>query len=108
MTKRIDIREYERINGTPCAYCKRTMDARSPRLMPTRDHTEPRSMGGLHTVWACADCNNIKGNMTFKSWLEFMVDYPNWWFGVPFKIRNCYMPDNPSGNADDKAAKPEV
>lgn len=92
MTKSIDPREYHKVNGTPCAYCGRIMDACSPHLMATRDHTTPKCMGGRHVVWCCYDCNRIKSDMTFDSWQEFMADYPGWWHGVPACIRNQYRP----------------
>lgn len=65
--------------GRQCAYCGRHMRLEEPGLHPTRDHTVPRSMGGTVTVWACFDCNNIKGCMTPDAWKAFRAVNPNWW-----------------------------
>lgn len=73
------IARFQKAIQTPCAYCNRIMVADRPGLLPTRDHTHPRSRGGLHTVWACDDCNNIKSDMTMPEWQEFMSANPSWW-----------------------------
>jgi hypothetical protein len=69
--------------GTPCAYCKRPMSMTKPGLLPTRDHVWPRSKGGKYTIWACYDCNHIKGAMTPEEWTAYMAAFPHWWGGVP-------------------------
>lgn len=92
MNKHALVVGYREANGTPCAYCERTMDARSARLMPTKDHITPKCSGGRETVWACYDCNRIKADMTIKAWRAFMRNHPKWWFGVPARIRNSYRP----------------
>jgi hypothetical protein len=52
------------------------MDARSRRTMPTKDHDIPLSRGGgngANVVWACYECNHVKGSMTgaeYREWLN--------------------------------------
>ncbi len=87
-----EIMDCHKANGKLCAYCERAMNADSIHLMPTRDHTTPRSLGGRHTTWVCWDCNGIKSDMTWESWRVFMAAHPGWWHGVPARIRNRYRP----------------
>lgn len=86
------VMSYREACYKPCAYCQRPMDPGSPRLMPTRDHTTPKSLGGRQTIWACYQCNEIKADMLWESWRSFMASYPRWWHGVPARIRNRYRP----------------
>lgn len=83
---------YREASGAPCPYCQRPMDARNRRLMPTKDHTTPKSLGGQHTIWCCYQCNEIKADMLWERWRSFMSAYPKWWLGVPARIRNRYRP----------------
>lgn len=70
-------------NGRPCHWCKRQMAAGDRYLTPTRDHVEPRSRGGAseirNIVWACAACNNLKGDMSLAAWYALMNQVPSWW-----------------------------
>lgn len=61
-----------------CIYCRRDME-RETATHPTRDHVVPKSKGGIDTVWACYQCNNIKGCMMPDEWELFMADNPRWW-----------------------------
>lgn len=74
-------------NGKPCHYCKRVMDVRSPRLMPTKDHIHPKSQGGRRTVHACSDCNTLKADMTLDEWTLVMAANPEWWNGITARSR---------------------
>lgn len=72
--------------GQPCCYCRRQMSLTDPGLIPTRDHVHPVSKGGGgkrpgsgNVVWACDDCNHIKGNMLFDAWKLYMASTPYWW-----------------------------
>lgn len=64
--------------GKPCTYCRRTMKAWTP-THPTRDHVVPVSKGGRETVWACHQCNNLKGDSMPDVWAAFMAATPDWW-----------------------------
>lgn len=70
-----------------CAYCNRTLEAvTSPsRLAATKDHIMPKSRGGRATVWACRQCNAIKGDMEPHVWAAFMADWPEWWKQPEFR-----------------------
>lgn len=46
---------------------------------PTIEHTHPRSKGGARIVFACLDCNQIKGDRTLEEWTAFMAANPRWW-----------------------------
>jgi hypothetical protein len=48
-------------------------------LIRTRDHVNPKSLGGLKTVVCCLACNQIKGAMTERQWLQFRLSNPQWW-----------------------------
>lgn len=78
-----------RMNGMPCAYCKRIMNSNSPDLMPTRDHIHPRSKGGREIIWACWTCNHIKADMTPQQWAGLMAANPKWWHGVAKERRRA-------------------
>lgn len=70
-----------------CHYCQRQMLSREtgynhktlPALHPTREHIHPRSKGGTDWVWACYQCNMIKGDRTERAWLAYMRAHPQWW-----------------------------
>jgi 5-methylcytosine-specific restriction endonuclease McrA len=48
----------------------------------TRDHVVPRSRGGKNVVanraWACAGCNQAKGDMMPEEWRAWMAAHPDW------------------------------
>jgi HNH endonuclease len=71
----------KRGRGEKCTYCKRTLEAMSSlsRVAATKDHIIPKSKGGRQTVWACRQCNAIKGDMEPDVWAAFMADWPEWW-----------------------------
>lgn len=67
--------------GAHCAYCHRALlptGGQSP-LTATRDHVVPRAHGGSRRVWACAQCNTLKGCMSYADWRRFMMAHPEWW-----------------------------
>ena len=72
----------------PCAYCERKM---LPWTVthPTKDHTVPKSRGGLETVWACYQCNQLKADMMPAEWERVMRENPGWWAipGLGARIR---------------------
>ena len=62
-----------------CHYCRRrlyrfgTPAARAdPDSMATRDHTVPRSAGGVAWVPCCNLCNSIKGDDLYEAFVAFM------------------------------------
>lgn len=67
--------------GQKCHWCERILQAASARsrLSATRDHTEPKSIGGEHTVWACWACNHLKRDMRPLEWSAFMRENKDWW-----------------------------
>jgi hypothetical protein len=81
--KYTEMMAQHRANGSLCSYCKRTMDIRNWRLMPTRDHIHPKSKGGRQLVWACWQCNHVKADMDLQAWQDFMAKYPRWWEKMP-------------------------
>lgn len=74
-----------------CHYCCRQMLPREsgyklktlPPLHPTREHVHPKAHGGMDWVWACYQCNAMKGNQTERQWGEFMRQHPRWWVTPP-------------------------
>lgn len=74
----IVVRRYERQRGR-CFYCKRimslTQDIRHPEgLRATREHLNPRSLGGGgggNIVAACLRCNQARGR---RPWLQFWFE----------------------------------
>lgn len=76
--------------GQRCQYCRRTLEAptSSSRVAATRDHVMPRSAGGLRTVLACFQCNNLKGDMLPDQWTAFMAANPEWWKQPQFQRQN--------------------
>lgn len=80
-TKYTTMREVTQQRGRACPYCQRPMRSNAPGQEPTRDHTVPQSKGGLHTIWACWTCNNVKGDMLPDEWTAFMLANPEWWIG---------------------------
>jgi len=67
--------------GAVCFYCERVLEATASRsrVAATRDHIHPKSKGGERKVWACRQCNLLKGDMTYEEWLAFMAAHPEWW-----------------------------
>lgn len=69
---------FVRALGTPCPYCEREM-APQAGVFPTLDHVVPYSRGGRRTIWACDDCNQVKGDLMPEEWAEFRRRHPRWW-----------------------------
>ena len=71
-----------------CFYCGEQMNyIPGDPLHQTVDHVIPLSRGGSNfwqnKVWACSDCNYIKGDMTleeFRAELARMAGQPTWLF----------------------------
>lgn len=72
-------RERKEQDGKPCTYCARAMTISLGALYPTRDHVEPRSLGGKITVWACYTCNHVKRDMTERQWAIYRGTHDFWW-----------------------------
>ena len=65
-----------------CTWCERRMEEPSSTslLAATKDHPQPKSKGvGGTTVWACARCNFLKGDMSYDAWKLFMEMHTHWW-----------------------------
>lgn len=100
------MRDMTQWYGRPCPYCDKPMEPRRTiagrMAMPTRDHIEPRVLGGsgaaFNTVVACCQCNNDKDCMTLEQWYfhlkqsndcryltvgRFIADYKQADSGVP-------------------------
>lgn len=62
---------------TQCYYCKCPFNWDDPtsEYYPTREHKQPRSKGGRNghgnVVLACSRCNNEKGAMTLRQYMEY-------------------------------------
>lgn len=73
------------MGGLDCHYCaRRLLDLkvdtfRRSKLSATRDHVLPKCLGGRKTVWACRQCNNLKGDLTPEQWSKVMATFPIWW-----------------------------
>lgn len=67
--------------GKSCAYCERQLEPIDSvsKLAATRDHVHPQHAGGRISVWACRQCNHLKGGMLFSDWRAFMAAHPKWW-----------------------------
>lgn len=64
-----------RRNAKPCPYCGDPMNgSRYSRKSPTKDHVNPKALGGGPTITVCAECNNLKGRMPLEDWLEFIME----------------------------------
>lgn len=79
-----EIYDFWNLNGgiSHCAYCKRSIYHRAEDRHPlraTRDHIEPKRLGGRLTVWACSFCNELKAGMSFAHWKLYMISNPGWW-----------------------------
>jgi hypothetical protein len=55
-----------------CFYCGTSMTKpkarKHERTDRTRDHVEPKSLGGYQTIAACRGCNGEKGALTFEEY----------------------------------------
>ncbi len=83
------LRRLYDLQKTLCAYCRRVMT--KPSLLPpiresltaTIDHRTPVSRGGTdrheNLVAACAECNGIKGDMSWTEWVAYMATHPAWY-----------------------------
>ena len=65
-------------NGRQCPYCGSIMHTDDLRRRPTRDHIDPRALGGpnasFNLVVACALCNGQKGSMTLEQFYVHLVE----------------------------------
>lgn len=67
------MRRRKRANA--CPYCGDLMNgARGRPKCPTKDHVNPRALGGGPTITVCAACNNLKADMPLEDWLEFLME----------------------------------
>lgn len=58
-----------------CPYCGGPMSgSKFSRKAPTKDHVNPKALGGGPTITVCAACNNLKGKMPLEDWLEFIIE----------------------------------
>lgn len=65
-----------------CIYCKgifgQIMYEGQEPLIKTRDHVIPKFKGGnnrdLNKVYACRDCNNLKGHKTPEEFTQYLYD----------------------------------
>lgn len=58
--------------GVLCHYCGRPLQNKHKRRgdFLTRDHTEPKSRGGITTVPCCRRCNQLKGCLTYTAFVD--------------------------------------
>jgi len=95
----------KKAHGTPCPYCRRTLQRGHPKLAPTRDHYLPQSQGGTGAdiVIACLQCNGIKGDMMPAQWAAFMAAFAGWWKLGPGALRKARWTINTPGIAHAQA-----
>lgn len=63
-------RSYEKKS---CPYCgERFIAKRGNPRYPTKDHVNPRVLGGGPSITVCGDCNSRKGGMPLEDWLCFL------------------------------------
>lgn len=66
-----------------CAWCRRRIhslrEGRWSPLTATRDHIRPKWLGGGRCVWACWECNQLRGGLPISEWRQFMQENPQWW-----------------------------
>lgn len=64
-----------RRSAKPCPYCGEPMNgSRYSKKDPTKDHVNPKSLGGGPTIMVCSECNNLKRSMPLEDWLEFIIE----------------------------------
>lgn len=64
-----------RRSAKPCPYCGNLMNgSRGSKKSPTKDHVNPKSLGGGPTIIVCAECNNLKRSQPLEDWLEFIME----------------------------------
>lgn len=99
--------------GKVCTYCRRTLEASTShsKLAATRDHVIPKSKWkvadrlpfGVVTVWACRQCNLLKGDKMPSEWEAFMVANPEWWRQPAFQCGTLNRIPTPSMTARETA-----
>lgn len=58
-----------------CPYCGDPMDgSKKGRKSPTKDHVNPRALGGGPTITVCFECNGTKGDRPLEDWLDFLME----------------------------------
>jgi hypothetical protein len=61
-----------KVDPVNCFYCGTFMTKPNPRnprrSEKTRDHVEPKSIGGVQIVYACRGCNGEKGALSFDEY----------------------------------------
>ena len=58
---------------TKCCYCNRMFNK---KVIRSNEHIIPRSHGGtndkINLIYACRDCNQIRENMSFKEFRDYI------------------------------------
>lgn len=58
-----------RARSRACPYCGIRMTGKTPQFnSPTRDHVNPRVLGGGPVVMCCRRCNQDKTSLTLREW----------------------------------------
>lgn len=68
-------RKLKGLRGRSCPYCGLPFidcGVNHPRF-PTKDHLNPRFLGGGPTIIVCRECNNLKDKMPLEDWLVFLM-----------------------------------
>lgn len=47
--------------------------ARGEKRAATKDHVNPKVLGGGPVIMVCAECNNLKGSAPLEDWLDFLM-----------------------------------
>lgn len=70
-------RKHPEWESRKCYYCRRRMHYRDARRIPSAEHPQPKSKGGMRIVPACLYCNIFKQMMTEKQFrfLADLLDY---------------------------------
>lgn len=68
MTQLVD--RVTRAIGRQCPYCSARMIGRTPRRAdsPSRDHVNPRALGGGPIIMCCRRCNLDKSDLPLREW----------------------------------------
>lgn len=65
-------------NSTRCFYCERKFDN---KIKKTKEHIIPKSKGGNNNlnnlVYACIECNELRGNMEFYEFKDYLQNIIN-------------------------------